>query len=129
MSASDYLIAIYGIKNSEYFISYVFNDEGPIDEELLEELKRGLYGRDKCESPADGIGPFSSLEELTQFSFTICDEINADKIALYSNEEYNLLLHKVKNIKELKEKLPISGNVIENLDAEKKRGLLGKIFS
>ena len=129
MSDSHFLIGIYNTIRSQNYLIHVFNDEGIVDQNLLKDLKKEIFGVDGIHLGPEGVGPFETMEELTQFAFTICDEAGADKITLYSVEDYNGLILNTKSLKDFIEELPRSGNVIENLDSKSKKGLMGKIFS
>jgi hypothetical protein len=73
------------------------------------------------------IGPFESTDQLNQYAFQLCEELNAQKVTLLSVQEYNALLESSQTAADFHRDLLLQGNVMENIE-RKKKGFLSRFF-
>lgn len=111
-----------------YYIIHFVHSHGSVDSELVWGLYEEIFGRKTSPFP-QYFGPFESLEALTKFCFRVCDETDEPQVNILTLEEFNQLIESSTNTTNLKERLPLLGNVIANPDASSKKGLFGKLFN
>lgn len=112
-------------KVPEYFAFLMFDDRGQIENELIEQ-----FFSEYSSAPLHSsyIGPFSDMDSLGRFAFSICQERGRERVRLISTQEYNQVLETANERQTLLEQLESVGQSLENLAAPKK-GILGKLFS
>lgn len=139
MKEIEYIVGIYNYLNpspetqadSAYYLLYLMDDKGMLDKEVASKLyKEKFQSADETAgtSPTHSIGPFQSVDNLNQFAFLLCEEMNAGKISLLSVGEYNTLLENTVQAADFHRDLVEKGNVMENIE-RKKKGLFGRFFS
>lgn len=110
----------YGLeKGSSYYLLYLFDESGLIKDEEISGVYRGF---DPLE---EQIGPFESLEVLTNFLKKMAYYKNAEFIFLFSPLEFNRVLEEVSFASELIPSLIKNGRPIRAEHPEKKRSFLG----
>ncbi|MBT3583509.1 MAG: hypothetical protein HN509_01275 [Halobacteriovoraceae bacterium] len=137
MIESETIMAVYGQVNfttqesrkvvSSYALLYVFDANGNIDRDVLENLYCDVYGDSSYLGHPLYIGPFEDLEILNQYAFKLCSQLNAADITMVSVSEYNAIIERESKPSQLLLGLYEEGNTIKNLD--RKKGLFSKIFS
>jgi hypothetical protein len=139
MKEVEYIVGIYNQFNPfpenpddlGFYFLYLLDQKGVLD---LEEAK--LSYKEKYQLTEDSpalkkglIGPFESIDAINQYSFSLCEKLNAEKISLLSVVDYNSLLEAAPSSLELHQDLVSKGNVITNIERKKKGGFLSKIFN
>ena len=137
MIDTEYIVGVYNYINaspelhneSAYYLLYLLDEKGLLDKSLAhkiydEHFKAELMGADVLPNM---IGPFASTESLNQFSFQLCEELNAEKVSLFSIQEYNGLLESSQTASDFHRDLLEKGNVMENIE-RKKKGFLRRFF-
>ncbi len=110
----------YGLeKGSSYYLLYVFDESGLIKDDEISGIYRGF---DPLEQH---IGPFESLEILTNFLKKLAYYKNAEFIFIFSPLEFNKVLEEVSFASELIPALIKNGRPIKGEHPDKKRSFLG----
>jgi hypothetical protein len=110
----------YGLeKGSFYYLLYLFDESGPIKEQEISTLYKDY---DPLE---DQIGPFESLESLTNFLKKLAYYKNDELVFIYSPLEFNKVLEEITFANELIPTLIKNGRPIKAERPEKKRSILG----
>lgn len=139
MKELESIVGIYNFFNpqpleqseSHFYLLYLLDENGAIE---LDEAKTLFNERFKSELIQIGhknsklIGPFSTIENLEQFAFAICEFYNAAKINLLSVDEYNNLLENHQEAHSFHQDILVKGNVITNIE-RKKKGILSRFFN
>ncbi len=137
MKDTEYIICIYNYLNlapelhniSSYYFLYFLDERGLLDTSSVKKLYDERF---KAEESQDNlsqklIGPFESIDQLSQFSFQLCEKLNAGKVSNLSVQEYNILLEGNQLASDFYRDLIEQGNVIENIE-RKKKGFLKRFF-
>lgn len=127
------LTLIYGpFKNGGRFngseIMAIFNQDGLVEETVLEEEFLQLFNHEPKAIGEGTIAPFDSLEDIQKFGFNICQKLRNSGVSLVSLDDYNTLISESHKIEDLKQKLEEKGNFLKNPDVEKS-GFFNKIFN
>ena len=110
----------YGLeKGSSYYLLYLFDESGIIKDEEISSIYKDF---DPLE---EQIGPFESLEILTNFLKKLAYYKNSEFIFLFSPLEFNKVLEEVSFANELIPSLIKNGRPIKAEHPEKKRSFLG----
>jgi hypothetical protein len=139
MKEIEYIVGVYNFFNpfpedgleSYYYLLYLLDEKGILEKEAADKLFEERFYVDEVKglkAPYNTIGPFVSLETLNQYSFALCEELNAAKISLLSVQEYNLLLDQSQQASDFHRDLLEKGNVMENIE-RKKKGFLNRFFT
>jgi len=137
MKDTEYIIGIYNYLNlapelhdvSSYYFLYFLDEKGLLDTASV----KNLYEEKFKALASDGssshklIGPFESTDQLSQFSFQLCEILNAAKVSNLSVQEYNTLLESSHLASDFYRDLVEQGNVIENIE-RKKKGFFKRFF-
>lgn len=140
MNDTEYIVGIYNYINcspelsadSAYYLLYLLDEKGLLDRasalKLYEErFKSSLASSDEQTNGLKMIGPFESTDQLSQFAFQLCEELNAEKVSLLSVQDYNTLLENSHSASDFYRDLLQKGNVMENIE-RKKKGFLSRFF-
>lgn len=140
MKDIEYIVGVYNYINatpelnsdSAYYILYLLDEKGLLDRSAAlklydERFKSDLASADEQITGTKMIGPFESTEQLSQFAFQLCEELNAEKVSLLSVQEYNLLLESSQTASGFHQDLLLKGNVMENIE-RKKKSFLSRFF-
>ncbi len=138
MKEIDYIVGIYHhfiLNPAEqyepyYFLLYLLDEKGMLEMEGARDLFKEKFASDLStleKVPNNIIGPFISLEKLNQYSFALCEELNAAQINLLSVVDYNSMLENHQVDRDFHRDLLEKGNVIENIE-RKKKGFLSRFF-
>ncbi len=138
MKEIDYIVGIYHhfvlspAEETEpnYFLLYLLDEKGMLELEGARDLFKEKFASELISHqkvPNNVIGPFVSLETLNQYSFALCEELNAAQINLLSVVDYNALLENHQVSSDFHRDLLEKGNVIENIE-RKKKGFLSRFF-
>ncbi|MBY0414131.1 MAG: hypothetical protein K2Q18_08190, partial [Bdellovibrionales bacterium] len=114
-----------------YYMLYLLDEKGILERDLAVKLFKERFSAPELADikVSQGmIGPFVSVETLNQFSFALCEELNAEKISLLSVQEYNALLDQGQDANGFHRDLLEKGNVMENIE-RKKQGFLNRFFT
>lgn len=139
MKEIEYIVGIYNFFNpypedgqeSYYYMLYLLDEKGFLEKEVAMKLFAESYSSQETAGlkiPHNTVGPFISLEKLNQYSFALCEELNAAKISLLSVQEYNALLEQGQQASDFHRDLLEKGNVMENIE-RKQKGFLSRFFS
>jgi hypothetical protein len=139
MKEIDYIVGIYNYFNplieegseSYFYLLYLLDEKGLLDQDISAKLFKDKFENEelpKNSSNANSIGPFVTLENLNQYAFALCEELNASQVSLFSVSEYNSILETSQQASDFHRDLLTKGNVIKNIE-RKKKGLLGRFFS
>lgn len=139
MKEIEYIVGIYNFFNpfpeegqeSFYYLLYLLDEKGILEKDLAHKLFSERFTTEEIaglKPPHNTIGPFVSLESLNQYSFALCEELNAAKISLLSVQEYNTLLDESQQASDFHRDLLEKGNVMENIE-RKKKGFLTRFFT
>lgn len=139
MKEIEYIVGVYNFFNpfpeegqeSYYYLLYLLDEKGILEREVAEKLFSERFNSEEVrglKTPHHTIGPFASLETLNQYSFALCEELNAAKISLLSVLEYNTLLEQSQQAVDFHRDLLEKGNVMENIE-RKKKGFLNRFFT
>lgn len=112
-----------------YYLLHLLDHRGILDRETALKVYRTKVS-EEVDRDHEIIGPFESLEQLNQYAFALCEEINAPRVSLLSVAEYNLLLENSHDLINLAIDIKSKGNILENIDREEKtkNGFFSKIF-
>lgn len=137
MKDTEYIIGVYDYINSNlenhndsaYYFLYLLDEKGLLDKSFAHKLynERFKLGLGDVEVRQNGIGPFSSTDNLNQFAFQLCEELNAEKVSVLSVQEYNNLLEGTQTASDFHRNLIEKGNVMENIE-RKKKGFFSRFF-
>jgi len=139
MKEIEYIVGVYNFYNpypedgqdSYYYLLYLLDEKGILEKEAAEKLFTDRFIVEEVKglkTPHNTVGPFVSLESLNQYSFALCEELNAAKISLMSVPEYNSLLDQSQQASDFHRDLLEKGNVMENIE-RKKKGFLNRFFT
>lgn len=139
MKEIEYIVGIHHFFNpfpeegqeSFYYLLYLLDEKGLLEQEVASKLYSSRFQSAEVlefKSPRNAIGPFTSLEQLNQYSFALCEEFNAAKISLLSVSEYNSLLEESLEASDFHRDLLEKGNVMENIE-RKPKSILSRFFS
>lgn len=129
------LIAIYKhrpqvslVSNLEggFYLINVLSSTGPLKREFIEKLYGDFFVTREI---SDEFGPFESLEELSKFCFSICDELKLPYITLHSLEEFNTLIEESSSVNDLLEGLKSNGNLLENISITQKKSFFERVLN
>ncbi len=110
----------YGLeKGSSYYLLYLFDDSGLIKDEEISNIYR------EFDPEEEQIGPFESLESLTNFIKKLAYYKNAENFYLFSTLEFNRVLEEITLANELIPTLLKNGKPIKGDHPERKRSFLG----
>jgi hypothetical protein len=129
----DYLVGVYSFFNpfpedetgSAYYLLHLLDQRGVLEKNDAKKLFTETYPHFELKSKF--LGPFESIDTLNQFSFMLCEKLDAQKISLLSVQEYNSLLEQTQQASDFHRDLLEKGNVLENID-KKEKGFLKKLF-
>lgn len=132
-SRVDYLIGVYQYFNpfpedevgSAYYILYLLDQKGILEKDEARLIFQENYK--EVELKSKWLGPFESLDTLNQFSFYLCEKLDAQKISLLSVQEYNALLEQTLQSSDFHRDLLIKGNILENID-KKEKNIFKRLF-
>ena len=140
MTDTEYIVGIYNYVNaapelssdSAYYLLYLLDQKGILDNSLAtklydESFKSELAIVGENHDGAKMIGPFESIERLSQFAFSLCEELNAERVSLLSVQDYNALIESSQTASDFYRDLLLKGNVMENIE-RKKKGFLSRFF-
>ncbi len=129
------LIAIYKHRNQisdlsnlegGFYLVNVLSSTGPLKRDFIEKLYSNFF----VTREADGeLGPFESLEDLSKFCFTICDELKLPYITLHSLDEFNTIIEDSSNVSELMSALRNGGNLLENISITQRRSFFERVLN
>lgn len=139
MKEIEYIVGVYNYFNPHpeegtdphYYLIYLLDEKGLLSIDVAQKLFSERFSSQQEEgvrTPASMIGPFLSLENLNQYAFALCEELNAAQVSLLSVSEYNLLLENSQQASDFHRDLLEKGNVMENIE-RKKKGFLNRFFS
>ena len=139
MREIEYIVGIYNNFNpypeegqeEYYFMLYLLDEKGLLEKEGAQKLFKERFLSEHLEGvkcPPNMIGPFLALENVNQFAFALCEELNAAQVSLMSVSEYNSLLENSQLASDFHRDLLEKGNVMENIE-RKKKGFLSRFFS
>lgn len=139
MKEIEYIVGVYNFFNpfpedgddSYYYILYLLDEKSILEQEGAQKLFDERFKSAELQgvkAPANTIGPFVSLERLNQYTFALCEELNAAQVSLLSVPEYNSLLENSQTTHDFHRDLLEKGNVMQNID-RKKKGFLNRFFS
>jgi hypothetical protein len=129
------LIAIYKHRNQisdspnlegGFYLVNVLSSNGPLKRDFIEKLYSNYFVTREASSE---LGPFESLEDLSKFCFSICDELKLPYITLHSLEEFNTLIEDSSDVKSLLDSLKNGGNLLENVAITQKKSLFDKVLN
>lgn len=110
----------YGLeRGSSYYLHYLFDESGLVKNDEISAIYRDF------DPTEEKIGPFESLETLTNFLKKLAYYKNADWIFSFSPLEFNRVLEEVSFANELIPSLLKNGRPIKAEHPEKKRSFLG----
>lgn len=137
MKDTEYIVGIYNYINafpeiagdSAYYLLYLLDEKGLLDKSSAHKLYNDQFKSELLNADVHQtmIGPFDSLSSLNQFSFLLCEELNAEKVSLFSVQEYNSLLESTQSASDFHRDLIEKGNVMKNIE-RKKKGFLSRFF-
>lgn len=139
MKEIEYIVGVYNNFNpfpeegdeSYFYMLYLLDEKGLLEKEGAQKLFKERFLSEHLEgvkSPANMIGPFLALENVNQFAFALCEELNAAQVSLLSVSEYNSMLENSQQASDFHRDLLEKGNVMENIE-RKKKGFLSRFFS
>ena len=110
----------YGLeKGSSYNLLYIFDESGLIKDDEISAVYR------EFDPQQQQIGPFESLEILTNFLKKLAYYKNAEFIFMFSPLEFNKVLEEISFANELIPALIKNGRAIKAEHPDKKRSFLG----
>mgnify|MGYP000542505734 CR=1 FL=1 len=109
-----------------FYLINVLSSNGPLKREFVEKLYSNFFVTREVGSE---LGPFESLEDLSKFCFTICDELKLPYITLHSLEEFNAVIEESSNVSELVNALRDGGNLLENISITQKKSLFERVLN
>lgn len=138
MKEIEYIVGIYNFFNPfpedgqdfHYYLLYLLDEKGILEREVAVKIFKERFISEEVaglKTPGNTVGPFVSLEKLNQYAFSLCEELNAEKISLLSVQEYNLLLEQGQLASDFHRDLLEKGNVMENIE-RKQKGFLSRFF-
>jgi hypothetical protein len=137
MKDIEYIIGIYNYINafpelqsdSAYYMLYLMDEKGLLDQTAAHKLYDEKFKSELSSGSIHHkmIGPFDSTDQLNQFAFLLCEEMDAKKVSLLSVQEYNSLLESTQSASDFHRDLLEKGNVMENIE-RKKKGFLSRFF-
>ncbi|MBP9679983.1 MAG: hypothetical protein KBD76_01145 [Bacteriovorax sp.] len=137
MKDIEYIIGIYHYMNafpemhsdSAYYLIYLLDELGQLDKLAAQKLYDERFKTELSSASIHQkmIGPFESTDQLNQYAFQLCEELNAQKVTLLSVQEYNSLLESSQTSTDFHRDLLLQGNVMENIE-RKKKGFLSRFF-
>lgn len=137
MKEIEYIVGVYNYLNafpelhsdSAYYILYLLDEKGLLDKSAANKLYEEKFKSELSSANIhqNMIGPFDSTDNLNQFAFQLCEELNAEKVSLLSVQEYNTLLEGTQTASDFHRDLLLKGNVMENIE-RKKKGFLSRFF-
>lgn len=139
MREIEYIVGVYNSFNpfpeegdeSYFYLLYLLDEKGLLEKEGAQKLFKERFLSEHLEgikSPTNMIGPFLALDNVNQFAFALCEELNAAQVSLLSVNEYNSLLENSQLASDFHRDLLEKGNVMENIE-RKKKGFLSRFFS
>lgn len=97
---------------SHYYITDFFSEVGEIGGELLLQHYERFYGR-----PVEDrrrLGPFHSVEELTQYAALVCKDLLSPAVYVLSTFDFNRSVESIHDVRDLKEALQKNGKRMIN---------------
>lgn len=139
MREIEYIVGVYNNYNPypeeghepHFYMLYLLDEKGLLEKEGAKKLFKERFLSEHLEDvkcPPNMIGPFLAQENINQFAFALCEELNAARVSLLSVSEYNAILESTQNASDFHRDLLEKGNVMENIE-RKKKGFLGRFFS
>lgn len=110
-------------KGASYRVISFFSDEGFIEDQLLKEKALAFT------SAETHTLSFQSLDELKEFALEVTRHLGARMVRLISAQDYNIGVDGARDLESYRQIFAKYGEVVENPEARKKKGLLGKLFS
>jgi hypothetical protein len=110
-------------KPARYKIIYFFNDQEQIEESLLREILMG-FPEANFEQMA-----FLSLDDLRAFALRVAQKLQSGVVKLLSVQDYNIGIDGAKDLESFRDIFLRYGESVINEEAQKKKGLLAKLFS
>lgn len=137
MKDTEYIIGVFNFLNanpeiqsdSAYYFLYLLDEKGLLEKSAARKLYNERFKSELSNSDLQPnmIGPFDSVSSLNQFSFQLCEELNAEKVSLLSVQEYNSLLESSQVASDFHRDLLLKGNIMENIE-RKKKGFFSRFF-
>lgn len=110
-------------RTANYHVVFFFSDEGFLDPSMLQEMA-------KVSPEANHIDlTFLSLDHLKEFSLRVAQELQQPEVRLISVQDYNIGVDGARDLHTFRDIFTRYGDVVENAEAKKKKGFLGKFFS
>lgn len=72
---------------------------------------------------------FKTLEELGTFAMELASDLNCAEIKIISNVDYNIGADASTGVSNFSEVFNKYGNIVENSEQGKKKGVLGRLFN
>jgi len=122
---------VYGplqsIPESHYFIIDFFSEIGEVSSELLQQHYQRFYGQ--LPEKSLKLGPFKSVEELTQFAQNICKDLLSPAVYILSTYDFNHSVEAILDAKSLKETMQAHAKKLTNIHAKSaKSHFFSRIF-
>ena len=137
MKDTEYIIGLFNYINvypeiqneSAYYLLYLLDEKGLIDKAIANKIYDIHFKGELTSSNIhpNFVGPFDSLATLNQFAFKLCEELNAEKVSLFSVQDYNGLLENTHLASDFHRDLLEKGNIMQNIE-RKKKGFLRRFF-
>lgn len=107
---------------AKYGVVYFFSDEGFLPRDLQIEMAKSVPEANYNELS------FLSLDDLKKFALRTAEEVESDQVRLLSVQDFNIGVDGSKGIKSFQNIFQKFGDVIQNPNAKKKKGIFGKFF-
>lgn len=107
---------------ASYGVVYFFSADGILETSFLKEMAKVVP-----EADHERLN-FINLDDLKAFAFRVGQELSEKEVRLISVQDYNIGLDGARDLNSFREIFTRYGEVVV-IEAQKKKGLLGKFFS
>lgn len=108
---------------ARYHMVYFFHEQGFLELGMLKELSKAVPDADHEHLT------FLNLDDLKAFGVRVAQELKAPQVRLISVQDYNIGIDGAKDKKSFQGIFEKFGELVENEEAPRKKGLFGKLFS
>lgn len=108
---------------ARYKVVYFFSEQGFLEKEMLHELSKSVPEANHQ------LLTFLSLDDLKSFALRVAEELNEAEVRLISVQDYNIGIDGARDLASFQSIFTKFGELVVNVGAQKKKGLLGRLFS
>ncbi len=114
---------------NQYYIQKCFSNKQIIDKEVLTEVYKDMLLDTSPVEEEELVGPFADKNELNRFCQELVQKLKGERIYLFSPNEFNMIIEKSPNLKNIEENMLASKDIIENEKKKERSSFINRFFN